>query len=221
MTKYPSRCESRGIADAPVENRYVALLDILGWGHRIISDFSGTLRLYDELTQSARSVGQGVAPSVRFFSDSILVVAHECQSILTMANALSFVALSHDCLLRGGIAFGRHVELGAPGELTVLSEPLVHAAHLEKTVGVPCVAIHSSALPPNLRTQELAQVPVLYRSLLFFEGRWIVNPFNLMWYTSAGTRARLLRDQFPEHREKYQWFIGLHDAVGRGAKLVP
>lgn len=205
-----------------VESRYVAFLDILGWGQRVQHDFNGALALYGQLIETLRALS--VDPnkaSIRMFSDSFIVVSADANLVLSIANALSFVALNKDCLLRGGIAFGRHSEAGKEGALHVVSEPLVVAARIEKTILHPCVGIHRDALPPNLSIVHLSQAPVLLRSILYYDGHWIVNPFNIMWYRSAGTRAVLLRQEFPNHSEKYDWFLRLYDAVERGERFLP
>lgn len=57
--------------------------------------------------------------------------------------------------------------------------------------------------------------------LLFYEGRSIVNPFGRYWFKSATIHATALRETHPMHREKYDWFLALADAVARDEVLVP
>ena len=59
------------------------------------------------------------------------------------------------------------------------------------------------------------------RLLLFYDGNWIVSPFNLLWGQSAMTRVAQLAHQFPEHSAKYDWFLGLYEAAAAGAMLLP
>jgi hypothetical protein len=49
----------------------------------------------------------------------------------------------------------------------------------------------------------------------------IVNPFNIFWLRSAGDRASELMAASPSHRDKYLWFLALHEAVDNGQELVP
>jgi hypothetical protein len=49
----------------------------------------------------------------------------------------------------------------------------------------------------------------------------IVNPFNLFWFKSAGIRATKLMEESPAHRDKYLWFLALHQAVSRDEELIP
>lgn len=190
-------------------------------GAQVATDFDETLALYSDLTGYLADLGtRAPGTQVRVFSDTILVVGSQLFPVLSVANTVSFVALTKDCLVRGGVAFGPHAELEGPGSLFVLSQPLVWAAELEKTVRSPCIAIHSSALPV-LETDELLRLPIHRRPLLYYDRKWIVNPFNIFWGTSAGTRVSQLRALHPEHREKYDWFLGLYNAVAAGDTLIP
>ena len=77
----------------------------------------------------------------RIVSDSIFVVSEHLQPVLQASNLLQHGALANDCLLRGGIAFGKHVELADQGNLYVLSKPLVAAARIEESVTYPCISL--------------------------------------------------------------------------------
>lgn len=48
-----------------------------------------------------------------------------------------------------------------------------------------------------------------------------LNPFNTYWYASAKTRALQLMEASPAHRDKYLWFLALHDAVGADDPMIP
>jgi len=204
------------------DDRYVALIDILGWGAKVVADLPGTSILYDTLLGLWRTITdayQGVA-SIRIFSDSVLIVSKELAAVLQSVNSLQFTALANDCLLRGGIAFGKHAEREQDSQLHIVSVPLVLAARVEKTIRVPAIGIHETAMP-RFEYRELLRIPVFQRSLLFFRNMWIVNPFNIMWGASAGTRVQQLREEHPEHRAKYEWFLDLYEAVKSGASLIP
>jgi hypothetical protein len=63
--------------------------------------------------------------------------------------------------------------------------------------------------------QKVAQAPPHFRD------RNIVNPFNTFWFASAATRALQLMAKSPPHRDKYLWFLALHEAVSNGQELIP
>jgi hypothetical protein len=213
---------SNMIKDVQPQNLYVAFLDILGFGNRIVDDYLDTLQLYDDLI----SLFDTVRPeplgkvSTRIFSDSILAVSEELKPLLSATSVFHWGALLLDCLLRGGIARGRHLEVSRNTELFVVSEPLVHGARLEKEVKRPCVAIHSTVVPTKAEV-GLRDTPNLHRHLLFHEGRWIVNPFSIAWGTSAAMHAKSLRDRYPAFADAYTWFLHLYEAVFTGPPLIP
>jgi hypothetical protein len=86
--------------------------------------------------------------------------------------------------------------------------PVAASTPLDNSVAVPAFAY------PR-RGQSNFQRP-----LLFFDDLWIVNPFGIMWGYSAMTRVQLA-ERFPEHNEKYGWFLSLYEAVRDGHPLVP
>ena len=120
----------------------------------------------------------------------------------------------------GGIARGKHIELSGQAQLYVVSEPLVRAVELENEVKKPCVVLDSTAVP-SIPLDKLKAIPPIQRLLLFFEGIWIVNPFNIMWGTSAETHVMQLKKRWPQYSDKYDWFLRLYEAVKSRAPLVP
>lgn len=210
------------MAEVEVKNRYVAYMDILGWSDKVDSDFGATLELYDELITSVNDV-QEISenpPVIRIVSDSIIVVSDDLRRVLRTTNLFLHSALVYDCLLRGGIAFGKHCELANQGNLFVLSEALVAAAKIERAVSYPCVAVHPDLIQAS-SYPELASIPLLTRLVLFYDGVWLVNPFNVMWLTSAASHASYLKELHPKHAAKYDWFLGLYDTFTSGASMLP
>jgi hypothetical protein len=105
--------------------------------------------------------------------------------------------------------------------MLVASDALVRAVKLERSVGVPAVVIADDVEIPDgfwlhRFAEGLFQTPILH-----FRDRNIVNPFNTWWFRSAATRASQLMAASPSHRDKYLWFLALHEAVGNGLELVP
>ena len=203
--------------------QYVGLLDVLGWGHYVKADFKNAVKIYDAILEPCdrllrREFSSRV--SIRIFSDSILLVSPDLSPILKLANTLHFTTLFQDCLLRGGIARGKHVESGSQGQLYIVSEALVRAAELEKKVKNPCVVLDSTAVPA-IPFAQLKTISPFLRPYLFFDGLWIINPFNIGWGTSAAKRVTQLKEKYPDYVDKYDWFLRLYEAVRSGAPLVP
>jgi hypothetical protein len=210
------------IANAQSEFRYVGFLDVLGFGNRVLQDYRGTLEAYDILLSTldiARGVSVGDV-SVRIFSDSLLLLSAELRPLLSAANLLQWGALLADCLLRGGIAYGQHLEITREADVYVVSEPLVHASRQEKEVKRPCVALHSTVTPTTQEAGVLS-TPNLHRLVLFYDNRWIVNPFTIAWGRSAAHHARCLRDEHPAFASQYTWFLQLYDAVFSPQPFLP
>jgi hypothetical protein len=105
--------------------------------------------------------------------------------------------------------------------MLVASDALVRAVKLERSVGVPAVVIADDIeIPDDFWLHRFAaglfQTPILH-----FRDRNIVNPFNTFWFRSAAVRASQLMSASPSHRDKYLWFLALHEAVGNGLELIP
>jgi hypothetical protein len=206
---------------APVPFKYVAFCDVLGFSSAVISDFDATMALYESFRIHVREWPFDPKAQVSVYSDSILVVADELPTVIRTVVSLNWAAFLQDWLLRGGISYGRYWEDKENGNLFVVSDALVKAVSLEKTVKVPAVVI-SEEISLGIE----AWVPRFEHGatntpLLHFQGRSLVNPFNPYWFNSAIIRAKRLLEAHPTHREKYEWFLSLADAVARDELLVP
>lgn len=208
---------------ASVALTYVGFFDVLGFARRVLDNFDEALATYNELVRLARfSALTEARPNLRLkiLSDSIVAESPSLADVVVAANLLQFAALAgQNCLFRGGIGHGRHVESHSDGNLFVVSEPLVRAVAVEKTVRHPCVALDSGIIPsPRL---WLPYERNIERPLLFYGERWIVNPMGLFWGASAATRVALLSEEFPDHSDKFSWFLELHSRVFDPAPLIP
>jgi hypothetical protein len=199
---------------------YVAFCDILGFANRIANDFEGTLDTYRNFGQSLAGIPLQEV-EVTIYSDAVLVVGESLSRVLSAVQTLWFIALAHDLMLRGAITKGRYWQLRQGNHLFVASDALVRAVKLEHSIGVPAVFIADDVeIPDNYWLARFVQGLLLTR-LLHFRDRNIVNPFNLFWLRSAGNRATQLMTQSPAHRDKYLWFLALHEAVSNDEELVP
>jgi hypothetical protein len=205
---------------AEPQERFVAFVDFLGFGARIDTDFNAAIDLYDAIL-TAGVLEQGAYPAVDFqvMSDAFVATSDDIWRLIQLVRDIHFVALFQNCLVRGGIARGRHVSATEAGNLYVVSEGLVRAVSIEKTVKNPCVALDKAIDVPT--DYWLVDVNNFQKPLLYFQGEVIVNPFNPMWGVSANNRVRMMRDEYPDHAPKYDWFIELYSAVRSGANLVP
>lgn len=208
------------LREHPAEMEYCAFLDVLGFATKILGDFDQTLDQYEELIKMWKwHYKYHSDVSLTVYSDSLLLRSKYFPRMVQAVNTLATVTAMNDCLLRGGVAFGKHVEVRDGHNIYVLSEALTHAAQLEKIVRHPCVAIHKSVeIPLDCWHPGL---PNLHRPVLFFDGITLVNPFNIMWYTSAATRVAQLAVKYPEYSEKYDWYQRLHLAVSGDVPLIP
>jgi hypothetical protein len=203
-----------------IDGMYVAFCDILGFSDLTTSHFDQTLKLYGDFGDFFTEFS---IPDVELtiYSDSVLLTSTSLIRISQAVQNLWFIALQHNMMIRGAISQGKYWELRRGKNLLVMSDALVRSVRLEKLVGVPAVVIADDiVVPDDMWVERFRSGPVAV-PLLHFRDRTIVNPFNLFWLRSARGRAAMLMDQYPRHRDKYLWFLALHEAVTAEAELVP
>ncbi len=203
-----------------VSNKYVALVDILGFSSGVLRDFDVALQTFESVLHSTGIVEKLFEDvEVRIYSDSYLLISDSLNRVVAATQGLLMQTLFNDYLVRGGIAYGKHIDVSQPPNLFMVSEAVVKAAMVEKSVKHPCVAIH-----PDVPLGDEWWAPAarsLDRGLLYFGGLAIVNPCNAGWGMSAGTRVFQMLEAHPEHREKYDWFLQLHQAIFSPVPMVP
>lgn len=203
-----------------VDQRYVAFIDLLGFGARVENEFDATVLLYQSVLDSADIV-RTMRPDVKLkvMSDAFIVTSEKLGSMIGVIQALHMQTLFNDCLVRGGIGFGKHIESSNSENVYVVSQGLVQAVSVEKKICYPCVAFHESIdIPSHWWVPHLNP---FQRGVLFFEGIRLVNPFNIAWGQSAMTRVASMPRDNPKHNKKYDWFLRLYQAVISGESLVP
>jgi hypothetical protein len=207
------------------EPRYVAYCDILGFSNRIETDFDSALGAYRQFVELMADESFVFAEvHTTMYSDAVLVTGTSLPHVLRAIQNLWFLSLMHNFMIRGAITHGRYWEERTGGHLFVVSDALVRAVKLERSVGVPVVIIADDVEIPDSYWAARFSDPThgqYITPLLHFRDRNIVNPFNLMWHRSAGDRAKMLLDEHPRHKDKYLWFLALHRAVGDGEALIP
>ena len=124
-------------------------------------------------------------------------------------------------MLRGAVTQGKYWELRKGNHMLVASDALARAVKLERSIGIPAVVVSDDIEIPDAFWMWRFTHGAFLTPILHFRDRNIVNPFNLMLGTSARDRAARLMDESPAHRDKYLWFLSLHDAVKNGQELIP
>ena len=204
-----------------VSMRYVAFCDVLGFANAVQERFDETIELYNDFTRMMGNWEHAENVQVVIYSDSILITSDELMPLLSAVQMLSFATLAHDLLIRGGVAYGRYWERKESGNLFVVSDALVRAVKLESTVKIPAVAFS-----PEVEVPLKAWLPhfageVFSSPVLHFRNISVVNPFNQFWFQSSRTRVGQMKERFPAHAAKYNWFLDLGQAVDNGELLVP
>lgn len=202
-----------------VRDKYVAFVDILGFSSHVTGDYESALQKFEvllDLSEVAHQAIQGA--QIRVYSDSFVILADTFQRIVAATQAVLMQTLFNDYLVRGGIAFGKHVEALDPPHVLMVSEAVAKAVALEKTIGHPCVVIDPSIEIPEGWWGNGQNIG---RGILYFGGHVIVNPCNPVWGQSARTRVQKLRAAHPSHKGKYDWFLELHEAIFSPVPMVP
>ncbi|WP_243384894.1 hypothetical protein [Geothrix alkalitolerans] len=200
--------------------QYVAFLDVLGFSNKVLNNFEDTIEQYQLLINSWNfHYEHANEVPLTIYSDSLLLTSPNLAHITEAVNTLQMLTMWNDCLLRGGIAFGKHVELRDGSNTYVVSEALTLAAKTENEVSHPCISLHESVTVPD--TWWNPNIPNLHRRVFFFDGLRIVNPFNIVWYRSASVRVSQLAIDSPAHKKKFDWFLALHEAVSSKTPLIP
>lgn len=221
MTLIPYLNEDTPIFDRDrVGEKYVGYVDILGFSSKVLKNFEKSLETFESVLKASGDVKESNPEvEIRIYSDSYLLISDSLPRVVAATQGLLMQTLFNDYLVRGGIAYGKHVDTAQPPHLFMVSEAVVKAATIEKTVKYPCVALH-----PDIDIQDEWWDPSernLDRGVLYFGGLIIVNPCNRMWGASSATRIRQLLDAHPEHREKYEWFLELNQAIFSPVPMVP
>lgn len=198
-----------------VSGRYCAFVDILGFGAATENDLPSVLTMYEQLLDNVDYVLAAKPPvQVSVYSDSFVLVSPELAPLIGSVRTLLFILMMNNCLTRGGIAYGEHAEGEKAGTKLIVSAGISKAVKLEKEIKRPCVALH-----PELQIPDEAWVQGA-RALLYFDGLRIVNPFSIGLYKSAGGRVRNMKEQYPQHSAKYDWFLQLFEAYAK-ERLIP
>ncbi|MBI5603502.1 MAG: hypothetical protein HY879_09100 [Deltaproteobacteria bacterium] len=203
-----------------LSNQYVAFVDILGFGREVNENFCNLLENYEKMLDFIR-IPQSISlnVTVKVFSDSFIISSRNIHQLSEVVKGLHMMTLANDFLIRGGIGFGSHIEVQKETDLYVVSQALNRAVEVEKEIKMPCVALHESVEIPDEWWNP--DVSPFMRKILYFDGIRLISPFNVFWGTTARLRVASMSKKYPEHRDKYDWFLKLYEAVISGDPLIP
>jgi hypothetical protein len=106
---------------------YVAFMDVLGFSSSILTDFNKVVELYQRLIQDVQVIeGLDADVSVQIYSNSLLVSCKKLSPLSFIVCFLQQQILRSGFLVRGGIGFGRHLEVQENNNTFLVSEALVH-----------------------------------------------------------------------------------------------
>jgi len=209
-----------------ITNKYVAFCDILGFSDSVLNEIEQTLEIYKELKDTVKDVIGDDDVKVRVYSDSIIIIGDELYPVINTARTACWLCLLKDLIMRGGIAYGKYWEEKDGENLYIVSEGLIKAVQIEKTIKHPIIAI-SDEIDLDYRywlgrfSNDTAVRPIVNTSLLFYKDIALVNPVNAFWFNSAIGRLAQLSAKFPKHSGKYDWLLSLIESIDRDDLLVP
>jgi len=206
----------------PRRNCYVAFIDLLSFGSKVAQDVDGALGTYDEIFREIREMSPWwfQSTTIAVVSDSVFLTSMTLPEIVLACRYIQQSAIFNAVLVRGAITHGVHVEARHTQSLFMVSPALVQAVRIAHSIDRPSIVL-DSALEVPLSFYPHAGMDPFERWLFFYEGCWVVSPF--FPYFSHSTRSRIshMMGADPEHKSKYEWFLGLYKAVTAGEKLLP
>ncbi len=210
------------LCNLPRQVCYVAFIDLLGFGDKVDQDIDGALYTYDNIFSRIQEESPKILQStnITVASDSVLLTGTTLLDIVRACFYVQHSALFNNVLVRGGITHGVHVEARNGQNLYVVSPALVQAVRIEQRIGHPLVVLDPTIEVPLSFYPHPGMNP-LDRWLVFYDGCWVVSPFYRYFFQSVMTRISYMMEEYPEHKAKYEWLLGLYRAVAAGECLVP
>jgi hypothetical protein len=204
------------------EYKYVAYCDILGFSNAVINNFDKTISVYREFKNVIIGRSDMFDVEVLIVSDSIMIVG---EKLMTVAQATQLLILwtcsQKEWLIRGGIAYGKHWKEHDGNNTLIVSEALVKAVNIEKTIRNPIVLI-SEEISLGLEYwihgfgNSVFDLPIIH-----YNNNNIINPFNKAWFRSAEIILCYLKETYPEYITKYEYLLELIEAVKRNECFIP
>lgn len=205
-----------------IKNKYVAFCDILGFSDLVTTRFEETVKIYKEFKSQSKKFPSLDLLEVSIYSDSILIVGDKLIDVAKTVQILQWFTFTHNWLVRGGIAYGKHWKQSDEDNLFVVSEALVKASKIEKTIKHPIVAISDEIRIGLLDywgycfEHTVFDLPIIY-----YDNRSIVTPFNNYWFKSAEIKLNRLKEIYPQHSLKYDYLLKLAEDIKLGKEFMP
>ncbi len=203
-----------------VENKYVAYCDILGFSEIVSNDFGKAISIYHDFKKDLDGFNL-IGLKISVYSDSIIIVGDKLIDVAVITQLLVWRTLGHNWLIRGGIAYGKHWGESDENNLFVVSEALVKAVEIERTIKYPIIAISDEISIGidywiNGFVHKVFDLPIIHYNDLN-----IVNPFNNYWFKSAEIMLFRLKDSYPEHNDKHNYLLEMIEAIKKSKEFVP
>lgn len=211
------------IEELKFEYSIVGFLDILGFSAMVKSDTNGTtpkfLHIFKDVFEELESIASSSSPTVKMFSDSIIIEAelssNNLLSVIDVSAQLQRLFLKRGILLRGGVAHGKHYSK----KNIMFSEALINAYLIEsKMARFPRIVIEENLLSyiwhhadtDNELRDEFKKKLIVDRDKAKFVD--FLSDENIVSLSSS-IKSCLLTNITPEETvlEKMRWLIDYHN----------
>jgi len=204
------------------EYKFVAYCDILGFSNAVSAEFENTVMIYRQFKEELKMSEIFKEVEISVVSDSIMIVGDK---LIKVAEAVQMLILwtasRKEWLVRGGIAYGKHWKQIDGSNILIVSEALVKAVNIEKTIKHPVITI-SDEISLGLEYWGHAFGNSVFNlPIINYDNNNIVNPFNNYWFKSAEIILHQLKSKHHEHSSKYDYLLKLIDAVKKNECFVP
>jgi hypothetical protein len=204
-----------------IQNKYVAYCDILGFSNKVEREYEETIKACKRLLRYFEVINNDKVQAT-MYSDAILLVSDELPALLSSIQNLWFVVLSDFLLIRGAVTYGKYWQHTQNDSKLIVSDALVRAVQLEKTISIPAVFIADDIeIEDKFWMLRFCDKGVFGTPLLHFRDRNIVNPVNPYWFQSARMRIFTMMEEHRRYVDKYLWFLALLDAIEANHDLIP
>jgi len=200
---------------------YVSFCDILGFSNAIENNFEDTVKIYLEFKEEVLNIVKIDGVSVSIYSDAIIVVGKDFANVVEAVKQIYWFCLLHDLLIRGGLAYGKHWSNVENGSILILSEALVEAVKIEKSIKHPIIAVSEKINIPIEAWMPHCEGAVFNAPFINYDDINFVNPFNAFWFRSAEMRLKHLLKKFPNHSHKYEWLLNIIEKIKIDDVLIP
>jgi hypothetical protein len=217
---------------------YLGFVDLLGFSSLVLEDFDRARTVYDAILKGTSLLPEPgpvqTRPSgvdITAGSDSFVVVGQRLQHVANWSSGIQVAAMRVGMLVRGSIAFGRHVQQNVHRDGTSRHHTLLVSEALTRAVAdeshrkdPPCGITLDPSVPPEAIAELDAPLQrARQRSIVFKGGRWMTNPFGAFEIQWARPKLDAMLEEHRDscHRAKYEWMLELYRDVSEDRPLKP